>query len=57
MEVEVLADRIEYEGRAIIIALVRDITAQKAAEAASRAKSECLANMNHEIRTPVAYVC
>ncbi len=33
MEVEVLADIIEYQGRPAYIAVVRDITARKAAEA------------------------
>ena len=28
--------------------------AKEAAEAANKAKSECLANMGHEIRTPLA---
>jgi hypothetical protein len=33
MEVEVLADRVEHEGRPAYLTLVRDITAQKATEA------------------------
>ena len=60
----VLLTCMELEGRPVVQATVRDITAEKqaaealqaakeAAEAASRAKSAFLANMSHEIRTPL----
>ncbi len=60
----VLLARLELDGRQLLQATVRDITAEKqaaealqaakeAAEAASRAKSTFLANMSHEIRTPL----
>ncbi len=60
----VLLTRMELEGRWILQATVRDITAEKqaaealraakeSAEIASRTKSTFLANMSHEIRTPL----
>jgi PAS domain S-box-containing protein len=62
--VAVSADRIQFQGKACLLALVRDVSenkaaeralveARRAAERANAAKGEFLANMSHEIRTPM----
>ena len=64
LSAEISASVVEYGGREMILAMMRDITERKQAEEAfrqarevameaSRAKSRFLASMSHEIRTPM----
>ncbi len=61
---EITLSRATYDGRAVLLATWRDLTQQReaervlrsaadAAEAASRAKSDFLARMSHELRSPL----
>jgi PAS domain S-box-containing protein len=67
LDVQVLAQTIEFAGRPALYWIVRDITERKRAatelkasaklaERANRARSEFLANMSHEIRTPMTAI-
>ena len=67
LDVQVLAQTIEFGGRPALYWIVRDITERTRAaaelresamlaERANRARSEFLANMSHEIRTPMTAI-
>jgi PAS domain S-box-containing protein len=50
---EVTMVRVKYQGEHVIAGYFRDLTEQKAAESAFEAKNLFIANMNHEMRTPM----
>ena len=66
MDLEVRALAIEHQGREAVLSLNRDITEirraeglrleKEAAERASEAKGQLLANMSHEMRTPMVSI-